>query len=95
MLPKCELVRQLEEIERDSAPKGAVGLGLVARSALNIIADANENSLRQGDIECLADLIFEFANEGHGDLLTYLREDTTDCPICAALAKHIGKGVGY
>jgi hypothetical protein len=95
MLPECKLVARLEEIENDSLKKGDVGLGVVARSALNIIADASENSLKQGDIDCLADLIFEFANEGQGDLLTYLRGDTHDCPICAELAKHLSKGVGY
>jgi hypothetical protein len=89
MLPHCKLVRFLEELRSSTQERGAVGLSVVAKAALGIIRDANEESMTAHDVACLADLVTEICNEGYAGLPVYLQEDAPDCALCAALAKRL------
>lgn len=86
MFPPCQLVSLLQEIANHSEKTGAAGLALVARAALNIVADAHGEGLMPNDIACLGDLVIEFVQEGRSELLAYLKSDAPDCKICNALA---------
>lgn len=89
MLPHCKLVRLLKDICGSAQEMGAVGLSLVAAAALDIIRDACEEFMTEGDVACLADLVAEIRNEGHTGLTVYLQADAPDCALCAALARRL------
>jgi hypothetical protein len=89
MLPECKLVALLRQIENSSHDAGGKGLAFVAKAAINIIEDISANYTAPSDIACLSDLLKEFAREGHGEALTYIRDGSPDCEICNALGRHL------
>lgn len=75
-------------IDADSQNTGADGISFTAQSALNIIRDMKAHYIAPSDVDCLFDLLMEFAREGYGEALTYIDGEKTECTICNALSRH-------
>lgn len=88
VLPKCRLVELLRMIDTDSQKTGADGISFAAQSALNIIRDMKAHYIAPSDVNCLFDLLMEFAREGYGEALTYIDGEKAECTICNALSRH-------
>lgn len=86
MKEECVTIGYLKQVATTDEPMHSENLAGVAASALRIIADVREYRMTGMDVECLQWLVDSIFQQGHGALLSHLRDGAPDCEICAALA---------